>query len=66
MGIFDSLIGDVKVEQEVKKEEEKKEGEQKKEEEQKKDDLEKKTYKNGVPVGLYSDKFYDYYKQKKE
>ena len=27
---------------------------------------EKKTYKNGVPVGLYSDKFYDYYKQKKE
>lgn len=60
MGIFDSLIGDVKVEQEVKKEEEKKE------EEQKKDDPEKKTYKNGVPVGLYSDKFYDYYKQKKE
>lgn len=60
MGIFDSLIGDVKVEQEVKKEEEKKD------EEQKKDDPEKKTYKNGVPVGLYSDKFYDYYKQKKE
>lgn len=60
MGIFDSLIGDVKVEQEVKKEEEKKY------EEQKKDDPEKKTYKNGVPVGLYSDKFYDYYKQKKE
>lgn len=60
MGIFDSLIGDVKIEQEVKKEEEKKE------EEQKKDDPEKKTYKNGVPVGLYSDKFYDYYKQKKE
>lgn len=60
MGIFDSLIGDVKVEQEVKKEEEKKDGEQKK------DDPEKKTYKNGVPVGLYSDKFYDYYKQKKE
>lgn len=55
MGIFDSLIGDVKVEQEVKKEEE-----------QKKDDTEKKTYKNGVPVGLYSDKFYAYYKQKKE
>ena len=54
MGIFDSLIGDVKVEQEVKKEEEKKDEEQ------------KKTYKNGVPVGLYSDKFYDYYKQKKE
>ena len=61
MGIFDSLIGDVKVEQEVKKEEE-----EKKDEEQKKDDHEKKTYKNGVPVGLYSDKFYDYYKQKKE
>lgn len=61
MGIFDSLIGDVKVEQEVKKEEE-----EKKDEEQKKDDPEKKTYKNGVPVGLYSDKFYDYYKQKKE
>ena len=60
MGIFDSLIGDVKIEQEVKKEEEKKD------EEQKKDDSEKKTYKNGVPVGLYSDKFYDYYKQKKE
>ena len=60
MGIFDSLIGDVKVEQEVKKEEEKKD------EEQKKDDPEKKTYNNGVPVGLYSDKFYDYYKQKKE
>lgn len=60
MGIFDSLIGDVKVEQEIKKEEEKKD------EEQKKDDPEKKTYKNGVPVGLYSDKFYDYYKQKKE
>ena len=60
MGIFDSLIGDVKVEQEVKKEEEKKD------EEQKKDDPEKKTYKNGVPIGLYSDKFYDYYKQKKE
>lgn len=60
MGIFDSLIGDVKIEQEVKKEEEKKD------EEQKKDDPEKKTYKNGVPVGLYSDKFYDYYKQKKE
>ena len=60
MGIFESLIGDVKVEQEVKKEEEKKD------EEQKKDDPEKKTYKNGVPVGLYSDKFYDYYKQKKE
>lgn len=55
MGIFDSLIGDVKIEQEVKKDEE-----------QKKDDPEKKTYKNGVPVGLYSDKFYDYYKQKKE
>ena len=54
MGIFDSLIGDVKVEQEVKKEEEKRDEEQ------------KKTYKNGVPVGLYSDKFYDYYKQKKE
>ena len=61
MGIFDSLIGDVKVEQEVKKEEE-----EKKDEEQKKDDPEKKTYKTGVPVGLYSDKFYDYYKQKKE
>lgn len=61
MGIFDSLIGDVKIEQEVKKEEE-----EKKDEEQKKDDPEKKTYKNGVPVGLYSDKFYDYYKQKKE
>ena len=61
MGIFDSLIGDVKVEQEVNKEEE-----EKKDEEQKKDDPEKKTYKNGVPVGLYSDKFYDYYKQKKE
>ena len=61
MGIFDSLIGDVKVEQEVKKEEE-----EKKDEEQKKDDPEKKTYKNVVPVGLYSDKFYDYYKQKKE
>ena len=61
MGIFDSLIGDVKDEQEVKKEEE-----EKKDEEQKKDDPEKKTYKNGVPVGLYSDKFYDYYKQKKE
>ena len=61
MGIFDSLIGDVKVEQEVKKEEE-----QKKDEEQKRDDTEKKTYKNGVPVGLYSDKFYAYYKQKKE
>ena len=60
MGIFDSLIGDVKIEQEVKKEKEKKD------EEQKKDDPEKKTYKNGVPVGLYSDKFYDYYKQKKE
>lgn len=55
MGIFDSLIGDVKIEQEVKKEEE-----------QKKDEEQKKTYKNGVPVGLYSDKFYDYYKQKKE
>ena len=55
MGIFDSLIGDVKIEQEVKKDEE-----------QKKDDPEKKTYQNGVPVGLYSDKFYDYYKQKKE
>lgn len=61
MGIFDSLIGDVKIEEEAKKEEE-----EKKEEEQKKDDPEKKTYKNGVPVGLYSDKFYDYYKQKKE
>ena len=61
MGIFDNLIGDVKIEQEVKKEEE-----EKKDEEQKKDDPEKKTYKNGVPVGLYSDKFYDYYKQKKE
>lgn len=61
MGIFDSLIGDVKVEQEVKKEEEKKEEEQKKD-----NDSEMKTYKNGVPVGLYSDKFYDYYKQKKE
>ena len=60
MGIFDSLIGDVKIEQEVKKEEEKKD------EEQTKDDPEKKTYKDGVPVGLYSDKFYDYYKQKKE
>ena len=60
MGIFDSLIGDVKIEEEAKKEEEKKE------EEQKKEDPEKKTYKNGVPVGLYSDKFYAYYKQKKE
>lgn len=65
MGIFDSLIGDVKLNHEENHEENHYSNKESLDS-QNNNHESKRTYKNGVPVGLYSNKFYEHYGQKQE